>query len=231
MNYASWSKRIISYLIDGFLIYWVAYIFISWFHLPKEIHSLMINAACIAVLYFSISLWLLNGQTIFSKMFGIRVVSEDGSKLTLIKSIMRGALMSVPFIPDIINPILLIIFILSTIKLYQIPQYKEKRQTALDQWAKTLVINFQSQEISNSSIQDIEKKGCEETCRNSDFENKKSGQVMTFQKYLIWSAIGFLIFLLQILVIKFPLKNFFIITITFWSFIIFSWFIIKKAKK
>ena len=142
MIYTKWSIRLFSYLLDVFLILFISRILMKFIGLHFSFFLWMSISGLLAVLYFFLFLCFVKGQTFAGLIFQIRVASEDGTELGWKKSLIRGALMSVVFIPDYVSLIMIGLFIHKTMNLRHQSPYKERMQTALDFFSKTCVVNL-----------------------------------------------------------------------------------------
>lgn len=138
--FAPLYQRVIAFIIDVMIIYGTAIFFALGFGAINDRGLIMLFAAFVSWIYLTFFYYKGEGQTVGCKIFGIKVVLIDGSKLGFWRALGRSVLISGIISPLGIIIILPLSFILFSILSLNLKPTKQRRQTFWDAATKTCVI-------------------------------------------------------------------------------------------
>ncbi|MFP4472515.1 MAG: RDD family protein [Candidatus Omnitrophota bacterium] len=141
-SYASLKERLLAFLIDMIIVYAAADVLISLDSAyPASLFRYMMIAGSLAVPYF-LSVWMISGQSMGSRVVGIKTISEPGQNWTGVRLLLRGAMMFVFAAPYGIMFLFAVMTLLVTFFwTLRMSPFKERRQTVWDVACRTVVIN------------------------------------------------------------------------------------------
>ena len=141
MIYAKWGKRFYAFTLDIIVIYLFVFLMLKIMNYQNAFRDFIYFSGVFGIFYFSILLILFHGRTIGAFIFGLRIVSPDGNRLVWYRAFVRAVLLTVFIVPDTLNILFLLLFIFETIRIRKLSPYKERNQTGLDFYSKTVVIS------------------------------------------------------------------------------------------
>lgn len=139
--FAGFFIRMFSFFVDSIIAGGIVKILLDSFlnlteiYASPKIYGLL--STFIVLLYFTISTYVTNGQTIGKAIFSLRVVRLDGEKLDLVTVIIRE------FFGRFIHTYGILFL------LYLLTAFTEKKQNLSDLFADTSVINLSKEEAYN----------------------------------------------------------------------------------
>ncbi|MEW5894808.1 MAG: RDD family protein [Candidatus Omnitrophota bacterium] len=140
MQYASFGKRFLAFLIDAIIIYLVSFITFLITRMEINISGMMIMGFFLSILYFSSSWLFFLGKSLGAQLIRIKVVFSGSKKIIVKKVILRSILVAPIVAPVGYVVLLVIIYIISSINIQRKEPFKTKKQMFWDLAADTVVV-------------------------------------------------------------------------------------------
>jgi len=138
--YAPLYQRIAAFVIDVMVIYGGAISFSLGFRPISGRAWIMLFAAFFSWIYLTLLYYKGKGQTIGSKVFGIKVISVDGSEIGFWGALSRSMLISSIIAPLGFISFLALSFILFSLLSLNVKPTRQRRQTFWDVGTRSCVI-------------------------------------------------------------------------------------------
>lgn len=139
-NYAPLYQRFLCFIIDIIIIYGISISFALGLKIINDREWIMVFALIFSWIYLTLFYYKGGGQTIGSKIFGIKVISIRGNEIGFWMSLVRSVLISCLVSPLGFIIILAFTFIFISILTLNLMPTKQMNQTFWDVGTKTCVI-------------------------------------------------------------------------------------------